>query len=130
MLLFPIARFRKQRGKTHRVPPTPPAALSLVAAVYDENGPSLTLTFDRAIDISALVAGAIVVHDGNIVGERFVGDGPGVLISPAVVRISLGSDGSWPGNETTFTATAGTGIVAVDDGGTWSGVTDVETPFP
>jgi hypothetical protein len=30
---------------------------------------------------------------------------------------------------TTLTATGATGIVAVDDGGTWAGVDDVELPY-
>jgi hypothetical protein len=40
--------------------------------------------------------------------------------------ISHGSSG--PGTE--LTATSATGIVAVDDGGTWAGVSDLSMPFP
>ena len=125
-ILTPLISFIRRR----RRPKRETAALVLVAAAYDDVALTLTLTFDRAIDIAGLAAGAVVVHDGNILGYVFAGQGPGLLVDPATVRIALAEGEPWSSNETVFSATAGTGIVAVDDAGEWAGVTDVELPFP
>ena len=36
----------------------------------------------------------------------------------------------WSSGDISLTASAGTGIVAENDGGTWAGVTDLALPFP
>ncbi len=63
--------------------------LNLVAAEYEE-GAWVRLTFDRAIDISAMNGGAITVNDGPLSGTLWVGlEAPGTLIGPATVQIEL-----------------------------------------
>jgi len=46
------------------------------------------------------------------------------------VSVNLQVVGEPTGALTTLTASAATGIVAVDDGGTWAGTTNTELPFP
>jgi hypothetical protein len=105
-----------------------PAPLVLVSAVYDA-GAGVTLTFDRAVEIGAMDAGAITVNDGAIMGFVY----EGVVASPsgpAMVVVDLGGVEESSDPVTQLTATAANGIVAADDGGAWAGVTDLELPFP
>ncbi|HEV2296749.1 MAG TPA: hypothetical protein VGR35_23105 [Tepidisphaeraceae bacterium] len=90
---------------------------------------SVTLTFDRAIDVAGLVGSAIVVEDAGA-GLRFEATGLVTIIDPQTVRIGLGETGPSGTAENTLTASGGTGIVAVDDGGMWAGVTELVLPFP
>jgi hypothetical protein len=102
--------------------------LVLVAAAFDQSV-SVTLTFDRDIDITSLVASAVIVDDAPE-SIAYRGDGPGTLLTPTTVVIALVEDGGQGGPVVTLTASAGNGIVAVDDGDAWAGVTDVTLPFP
>jgi hypothetical protein len=69
------------------------------------------------------------VDDAPGAGWRYVGTGVASLPGPASVVIALAEDGSAEG-PTALTATAATGIVAADDGGTWAGVGGLELPYP
>ena len=65
-MLLPIPAKSHQR-RTRVKPaapntPPPPAALVLVAATYDVGIPSVTLTFDRAINIGAFNGTSLVVR--------------------------------------------------------------------
>jgi hypothetical protein len=102
--------------------------LVLVASSFDVDGPEVYLTFDRAIDISALVASAFEVDDGPDNGH-FIGISA-FFIDPAQVQVIMNRTGDASGPDTLLTAGAANGIVAVDDGGTWDGVTDLTLPFP
>ncbi len=116
------------RRKRRAIGSPGPVALMLVAAEFDPSV-SVTLTFDRDIDITSLVASAVIVNDApEAIAYR--GDGPGTLLTPRKVVIALVEDGGQGGPVVTLTAGAGNGIVADDDGGTWAGVTDVALPFP
>ena len=100
-----------------------------MSAAYDPGGPAVTLTFDRAVDVSAFSGGDVLVDDATFNGMRYTGevaedDGPGV------VRVLLTDVGDDLGAGVTLTATAATGIVAAGDGAAWAGVTDLELPFP
>jgi hypothetical protein len=109
----------------------PPAtALSLVQATYQSAVPSIRLAFDRAIDVSGLVGTQIVIADGSISGLRFDAQGDVTIINPSTVEIGLVDIEAWAGPDVRLTAGAGSGIVAVDDGGTWAGVTNLLLPFP
>ena len=123
----PRRAHRKRRAAT---PATPPAALTLLEAAFDEVAQTLRLTFDRAIDVVGLAAGQLVVSDGSMTGTPYEGAGPGTLDGPAAVVIALLELGPTEDPGTLLTATASTGIVAVDDGGAWAGVTDLPLPFP
>ena len=132
MLLFPIPRFRKRRGKTRRVPPAPPAPpveLVLVSAIYDA-GAAVTLTFDRAIDIAELDGAVVVVEDGVHSQFRYAGTAGATLLSPETVQIELAGVEEFVGPDIRLNVGITNGIVAVDDGGTWLGASDLELPFP
>ena len=110
---------------------TPVQGLTLVAATYDsEVGPTLRLTFDRAIDIDDLDGTQIIVDDNASLNLKFDAIGAAVLETPTRVAITLHEIDSSEGTGDTLSATEESGIVASDDGGTWSGVTDLELPFP
>ncbi len=106
-----------------------PAGLNLVGAEYVA-GATITLTFDRAIDIAGLVGNQIVVDDGANTGVIWEAIGAATLLGPAIVRIGLTDLGGSSIADTVLDASAATGIVAVDDGGTWDGVTNLVLPFP
>ena len=103
----------------------------LVAASYDVMIPSLTLTFDREVELSGeggtLNAETITVHDGVDGIEQFNNpDATGAGTTTLVV--SLFSNGPWAGAGVTMTCGAGTGVVD-EDGVAWAGVTNLELPF-
>ncbi len=130
MLKIPPSLFRKDRGRPQRrtTITTPPVALTLVAAEFDQSV-SVTLTFDRDIDITSLVASAVIVDDAPE-SIAYHGDGPGTLLTPRTVVIALVEDGGQSGPVVTLTVGAMTGIVASDDGGTWAGANALQLPFP
>ena len=108
----------------------PPAPLVLVAAAFSEDE-TLTLTFDRAISVAGLDGTQVVVDDADLVGNRYDASGGSVtVLSPASVRLAMTVIGLYTQSGVHLTASASSGIVAVDDGGTWAGVTDLALPFP
>ena len=107
-----------------------PVALMLVAATYDTDDFSVTLVFDRAVDAAGLDAAAITVDDGEFAAGLFEGAGPATIVNPTTIKLFLEEIGGPTVNDVELTATATGGIVAVDDGGTWAGVTAVVLPFP
>jgi hypothetical protein len=133
MLLFPSARFQKRHANVQRTPPgappTPPATLVLVSASYDENVAVLTLTFDRAIDASGLSAAQITVYDGSFNSDAYAGSGAAMILSPTTIQIALVITGPASVAPVTMTASALSGIVAVHDGGTWAGVSELGLPY-
>lgn len=126
MIIVPLIPFRRRRKG---VPASMQPALALVAASYVANT-SVRLTFDRAIDISAIVVAQISVNDADDLGLKYIGTGSATLDGPASVVVLLADNGDSTGSGTTLSAGAGNGIVAVDDGAAWAGVTGVELPFP
>jgi hypothetical protein len=134
MLINTPPPFRKSRRLAKRKPPSAPptpVALTLVSAEFIAiDGTFLRMTFDRAIDIAAMDGSAVVVDDTVNLGQRFVATGAATLESPTTVHVVLVEDGDATGTGTTLTAAADNGIVAVDDGGTWAGVTDLVLPYP
>jgi hypothetical protein len=105
----------------------PPVALVLLAAVY-EGGGALELTFDRAIDVSGIVLGVILVDDG-ILQSQYVASAVIDQPSPASVMLELAGVQDYEGPDVRLNVAGGNGIVAVDDGGAWGGVTDLAIPF-
>jgi hypothetical protein len=128
MLLFPAANFRKPRAKP-TPPPAPPQTLVLVSASYDESVPAVFLTFDRAVDAAAFVAAQVIVNDGSIAPGIWGGVGPAGILAPTQIAVSLERLGDAPVGPVMLSATASTGLTAVDDGGTWAGVSGVGLPF-
>lgn len=123
------AKKKSQRRKRKRAAvAAPPAPLTLVSAYYDGDVPGVYLTFDRAVDASAAVVGAFTVNDGPD-SIHFVGTGAVMVVSDTQIRITLANVGSYGGDDVLLDVGADSGIVAVDDGGTWAGVADVVLPF-
>ena len=73
---------------------------------------------------------SIVVNDGDLSATRWQGIAPATLIGPASVEIQLAEIEPIGAGDVRLTASAGNGIVAVDDGGTWGGVSALSLPFP
>jgi hypothetical protein len=128
--VFPIYRKRRGRGRPREAQPAPPppAALTLTAAAFATLPARVTLTFDRPVDIAGFVGNQITVRVG--VTEILYQGNAATLVGPAAVRVTLAAIGPATGGGVKMTASAGTGIVAEDDGGTWDGVTDWGLPFP
>jgi hypothetical protein len=130
MLIFPPPKSKSHRKKRPNPGGSPgPAPLNLIAASFDADGPEVYLTFDRAIDISALVLAQFTVKDGPG-GRLFTGFDGAFLVDPTQVQVLLSITGSYSGEDQLLTVGAGNGIVAVDDGGTYAGVTDLVLPVP
>ena len=122
--------YRRRRGRSKRAGARPgPAALVLVAASYVE-AMWVRLSFDRAIDISAIVVDQISVDDGPLTGSVWVGSPAATLVDPVTVELPLVELDPSSSVETLLSATAASGIVAADDGGTWAGASALPLPFP
>lgn len=123
--------FRKRRATSRRSrASSAPVALTLVAAEYDADGPRVVLTFDRAVNIDAFDGTQVLVNDPLYQAARFDGTGGATIVSPGVVQIMLVNFDLPSGTSITLDASTASGIVAVDDGGTWAGASDLELPFP
>jgi hypothetical protein len=121
---------KKHRGHSvRRGQELPLQTLVLVSASYDETVPMVFLTFDRPVNALAMVVSAVTVNDGSIAPGLYGGAGVPGIESPTVISVVLARLGDTPVGPVMLNATALTGIVAVDDGGTWAGVTDVGLPF-
>jgi hypothetical protein len=105
-------------------------ALTLLEASFDEGAPSVRLAFDRPIDIDGLVGSAITVDAGNVTGMRYQATGVATMDGASAVVIGLVAVVPSASPDTLLTAGAGNGIVAIDDGGLWSGATDLVLPYP
>lgn len=100
--------------------PPPPVALTLVQARYDSTEVVLRLTFDRAVDVDAFASSAVTVGDGLYNLSNYVATAAS-LEAPEVVRIALEPTGPFQYTDVMMEASAATGIIAADDGGTWPG---------
>ncbi len=99
-----------------------------MAATYDA-GLTVTLTFDRPIDVSGFDGSFVIVRDGNL-GFLYDATAGAILVSPNAAELTLVPLEGDSSVGVTLSATPDTGIVAVDDGGTWGGASDLELPFP
>jgi hypothetical protein len=119
---------KRRVGRTPRrtVGPMP----VLVSGLYDFAAGSLTLAFDRAINIAGLAGGQITVNDPVIAGARFEATAGATLLGPTTIRLLLADVAGASGNDVTLSATPTNSVVAVDNGAAWAGVTDLELPFP
>jgi hypothetical protein len=87
------------------------------------------LTFDRAIDITNIDVEQVEVDD-PVSGLLWTGTGEPLATGANSVRIELADTGASASGSVVLNASAETGIVAVDDGGTWAGATDLGLPYP
>ena len=112
------------------LPDAPPVPLTLVSASYDPAEVFLTLVFDRAVNIGAYDGSGIRVDDDVFNVLEYNGTGGATLTGPATVLVTLSDDGNPPTGAPSLNASNASGIVAVDDGGTWAGATNLPLPFP
>jgi hypothetical protein len=129
MLLVPPPKIRQRRswpGAATAVAPVAP--LSLLSAVYDPVGLTLTLSFDRAVSVAGMVGSQLTVSDGVHNGHVFAATGL-VAVNAGVVQVGLVAGASAKGPKVLFSAGAGNGIVAVNDGGKWAGATGLVLPY-
>jgi hypothetical protein len=129
LLPAPLLYPRRRKTRAHQGTTSPPAPLTLVAATY-EAGLTLTLTFDRAVDVSAFDGAAVIVDDALETGLRYDGTGGAALAGPASIVVTLVALGDPTGTAVTLDASAANGIVAADDGGVWEGAAGLSLPFP
>src|SRR5688572_13971603 len=109
------AKPRRHRARKQAPSASPGAPLTLVSAAYDVGG-SVTMTFDRAVDVGGIVPGAFVVHDGP---TGFTYEGISVFDhSGAMVGVELTGIAEYEGPAVLLDVAAPNGIVAADDGGT------------
>jgi hypothetical protein len=124
IIIAPLPRRGRRQKAVFGAPPV--AQLMLVSASYATF--EAVLSFDRAIDVSAFDPTTIFVNDA----ERWMAlrGGEYSLSDPNTVSLSMGEIGDYEGGETTLEASAGNGIVAVDDGAAWGGTEGTGLPFP
>ncbi len=93
-------------------------------------GATLRLEFDRAIDLAAFDPSQVIVQDPG--GTGFAYAGTGVVDTPdaQTVVVEMGQTTEALGSTLVMSATGATGIVAVDDGAMWPGVSNLELPYP
>ena len=87
---------------------------------------SLTLTFDRAIDISGLYPSGVSVWDGSVSYGGTVGE----LVAADTVRLDLTINGDASSDVPTLYTGPANGIVAAGSGEPWEGVSGLVLPFP
>jgi hypothetical protein len=107
------------------------ARLTLAAATYDPTAMTLTLQFDRAVNVDGLDGTKVAVMDGTTQLIELNCTGTVTRLDPKTVRFGLVNFGDYtdpPG--VWLNADVGNGIVAADDGAAWAGVSDVGLPFP
>jgi hypothetical protein len=126
MLINQTIPFRKVRKRA----PMPPVATGpvLTAAVYDAVGLTVSLTFDRAINIDGLDGSKISVDDQSG-GQFYRATGAAMLTDPQTVLIDLEYAADSSGTQVLLSADAGNGIVAAEDGTAWAGVSALVLPF-
>jgi hypothetical protein len=135
MLITPPPKFRKNRKPPEETavastPPVPGAPLNLVSAQYQVD-PDLVLlmVFDRAVDISAFNGAAIELDDGAVNGQVYSGASASA-VDEVTVQVTLAAQGPESNPGIYLYGTGGSGIVAVDDGGTWVGVIGLALEIP
>ena len=125
--LYPRKRRRQPKAARYVVPVAP----TLVSASLEGEGDVLVrLTFDRAVDVAGIVPAQVTVNDGGGTGLAYAGAGLDDTPSPEQLVLSLAETGPAAPGATTLSASGATGIVAVDGGAAWAGVTELELPFP
>lgn len=132
-MLIPVPpKFRRRRGRARpTTQPAGPAALVLQAAeMINFEPPVLRLRFDRAIDVTNLDAGQFTVNYPSGPGYKYLGDAVVGTTAPDTFDLGMYQDEAASGSQDVLDATSATGITAVDDGGTWPGVSNLILPFP
>jgi len=133
MLTISSTKYRKGHRRIEDVstvaPPVPVGPPVLVAASYDPTALKLTLGFDRAIDVSRFDGSQVTANDGAYNLKAYSAANSPTLSDAMTVVIGL-IEVSWTEVGDVFmNASPVTGIVAMDDGSAWAGVTDLVLPY-
>jgi hypothetical protein len=102
--------------------------LTLVSATYDGSLVTVTLTFDRAIDVTEFSPAQLSVIDGP--NAQLFQATEITLDDPVTATVALTQVDSASGEGVLLDATPANGIIAVGDGAAWAGATNLELPFP
>lgn len=132
MLLPATPQFRRKRGgpkKASSTTPPGPTPLTLVSAIYDPDGLTLVLSFDRPIDASGNIFEAFLVTDAQFLNQYLI---PNDWFGPDAnsVEFLLGTTEPASGSGVHLSVAEGNGIVALADGQPWPGCTNLLLPFP
>lgn len=104
-----------------------------MSAVYSPGGgggdPLLTLSFSRPIDAAGFVPEAFLVRDSQTNLQYYVPSSWG-MNDPQTVEFTLLATEPATGSGVMLNVSEGNGIVAVDDGEPWPGVSELALPFP
>ena len=128
MLIIPPPKSRNRRIPVK--PAIGPAALVMTSATYSYSPAFVEIVFDRAVNVSLFNPAAIAVSDFDYNNLSYLGSGSAVLVDSVTVKVELTSVGPATGIGIKLNASNESGIVAVDDGGTWAGVSDYVLPDP
>ena len=101
--------------------------MSLTAASYDGGLPSVSMSFDREINIDAFDPSSIIVKSDES-GTEWVGV-DGWTTDPVTMQVELAVLGPYAGSDTRLSVSADNGIVGADDGAIYPGVSDLVLPF-
>jgi hypothetical protein len=126
LLMFPAKAPVRRRRKGVQFS-GPPAGPMLVGVSYEASG-AMQLRFDRAVDVSGADTTKIVVSDASL-GQMLRGTGAAGQQTGEDAIVFLEPVGPSVGTGVRLSASVGNGIVAIDNGGAWAGVSDVEIPF-
>lgn len=128
MIVIQSVLFLAHKKKATALPMPPVEPLVLTACDW-EPGTTITLTFDRAIDIAELDGSQIQVVDGSGTGFIYVATGDAEMFDPMTIAIGLNviEDSFDPGPR--LNASATNGIVASGDGGAWAGIENAPIPL-
>jgi hypothetical protein len=129
MLKVPPFTFRGRRRARRAQASTPALVLESAEFSYIGPGAALTLTFDRAIELSSFDPSQITVQDPAGTGWAYAGSGVVDTPDPQTVVVEMGQTTEAAGSPDVMSATGATGIVAADDGAAWAGVTNLELPY-
>ena len=101
----------------------------LVTAVFaTDDGPVLTLVYDRAVTLGVAALTTVTVTDGPG-GNLFDGSGGALLVDPVTVVVSLTFVDVASGPDVTLDAPTPTGVRGDPDGVAWAGVSGLVLPF-
>jgi hypothetical protein len=132
MLIIPPPKPVKKQPKIRppTVVPAPPGLpLMLQEGTYFPDTGILQLFFHRAVDLSGFNGAAFLFKDGVTHFLTYTANGSTVEPDGNGFNVGLTAGGAYTGGDTLLTVSALSGIKAVDDGGTWAGVVDLELPF-
>lgn len=127
-IFTPAPKPRRHKRKTIQTNSPPVEPLILTACDW-EPGATITMTFDRAIDVSGMEGSQIQVVDGSGTGFLYAATGEAEMIDPTTIVIALNVvEASFdPGPR--LNASASNGIVASDDEGAWAGIENAPIPL-